>query len=485
MLIPREFWDHYETGRPWLLTNRRDGSVWKEVDPKQLLHDIARMARETADPGALFLDNINADNPLRNYWGDIRCVNPCGEEPMYPYESCNLGSLNIYAFVRREDGKAMIDWDELEKAIGVATRFLDNVIDLNNFPIEEIEKLSKSTRRIGLGLMGLADLLYALGIPYNSEEGFAMMSRIAEFLAYHSIKTSVQLSKARGEFPLLNNSSYAEGKLPLEGFRHKEWWTLDWNGLADEVRKNGTRNCHNVTIAPTGSISMIADTSSGLEPQFAMAFEKHVTVGSFYYVDPEFERQFGTDTSYEKTVLKRISDNGGSLQGLEAAPERFKRVFLVAYDIPWWDHIRAQYEMQKWISAAVSKTINMPSWTSVEDAENVYIFAYKIGLRGVTIYRDTSKGEQVLKTPTQRLNRYLASTPNRTLDMMSKLGIKVSREMTRDSGAGIEKPGQIAPSPERVGLEFTKCPVCGSPHLAFQEACYKCLECSWSTCVIG
>ena len=485
VLIPREFWDHYETGRPWLLTNRRDGSVWKEVDPKQLLHDIARMAWETADPGALFLDNINADNPLRNYWGDIRCVNPCGEEPMYPYESCNLGSLNIYAFVRREDGKAMIDWDELEKAIGVATRFLDNVIDLNNFPIEEIEKLSKSTRRIGLGLMGLADLLYALGIPYNSEEGFAMMSRIVEFLAYHSIKTSVQLSKARGEFPLLNNSSYAEGKLPLEGFRHKEWWTLDWNSLADEVKKNGTRNCHNVTIAPTGSISMIADTSSGLEPQFAIVFEKHVTVGSFYYVDPEFERQFGTDTSYEKTVLKRISDNGGSLQGLEAAPERFKQVFLVAYDIPWWDHIRAQYEMQKWISAAVSKTINMPSWTSVEDVENAYIFAYKIGLRGVTIYRDTSKGEQVLKTPTQRLNRYLASTPNRTLDMMSKLGIKVSREMTRDSGAGIEKPGQTAPSPERVGLEFTKCPVCGSPHLAFQEACYKCLECSWSTCVIG
>ena len=230
---------------------------------------------------------------------------------------------------------------------------------------------------------------------------------------------------------------------------------------------------------------MIADTSSGLEPQFAIVFEKHVTVGSFYYVDPEFERQFGTDTSYEKTVLKRISDNGGSLQGLEAAPERFKQVFLVAYDIPWWDHIRAQYEMQKWISTAVSKTINMPSWTLVEDVENAYIFAYKIGLRGVTIYRDTSKGEQVLKTPTQRLNRYLASTPNRTLDMMSKLGIKVSREMTRDSGAGIEKPGQTAPSPERVGLEFTKCPVCGSPHLAFQEACYKCLECSWSTCVIG
>src|SRR5437773_4783648 len=185
------------------------------------------------------------------------------------------------------------------------------------------------------------------------------MRRIAEFLANHSIKTSVQLPKARGEFPLLNNSSYAEGKLPLEGFRHKEWWTLDWNGLADEVKKNGTRNCHNVTIAPTGSISMIADTSCGLEPQFAIVFEKHVTVGSFYYVDPEFERQFGTDTSYEKTVLKRISDNGGSHQGLEAAPKRLKRVFHVANDHPERDHIRAQYDTQKWISTAVSKTINM------------------------------------------------------------------------------------------------------------------------------
>jgi ribonucleoside-diphosphate reductase alpha chain len=483
VLIPPNFWDHYVSGKPWPLRNPRDGSVWKEVDPRQLFRDVSRMAWETADPGALFLDKINADNPLREHWGNIDCVNPCGEEPMYPYESCNLGSLNVYAFVKHENGKASIDWNTLEKAVQVATRFLDNVIDLNNLPIEEIEKVSKSTRRIGLGLMGLADLLYALQVQYNSEEGFALMSRIVEFLAYHSITASVQLSKERGAFPLLNNSSYSKGKLPFEGFHHKEWWTLDWNRLAEEVKKNGTRNCHDLTIAPTGSISMIADTSSGLEPEFAIVFEKHVSVGNFYYIDPEFERQINADPSIGKTILKRISDNGGSLQGLDSIPEHFRRVFLVAYDIPWWDHIRAQYEMQKWISTAVSKTINMPSWTSVDDVENAYMFAYKLGLRGVTIYRDTSKGEQVLKTPTQRLNRYLALTPNNTREIMRKLGIKLSKE-TAKMGP-VRETGRMPAAPEKTAVEFAKCPNCGSPHLAFQEACYRCLECGWSTCVIG
>ncbi len=484
VLIPQEFWSHYETGNPWPLKNPRDESVWKEVDPRQLFQDIARMAWETADPGALYLDRINADNPLRDHWGEIKCVNPCGEEPMYPYESCNLGSLNVYAFVRRDNGRASIDWAGLEKAVSVAARFLDNVIDLNNFPIGEIEKISKTTRRIGLGLMGLADLLYAMRIPYNSEEGFALMSRIVEFLAYHAIKTSVQLSKERGAFPIFKNSSYSKGELPFEGFHHREWWTLDWRGLSNEVVKSGTRNCHDVTIAPTGSISMIADTSSGLEPEFAIVFEKHVTVGSFYYVDPEFERQISSDPSYEKTVLKRISENGGSVQGLDGIPDGLKQVFLVAYDIPWWDHIRAQYEMQKWISAAVSKTINMPSWISPQDVENAYLFAYKLGLRGVTIYRDKSKGEQVLKTPTQRLNGYPVLTHSKTLEMMRELGVKLSKESVPETGHVEETARDLSPV-EKGGVEVAKCPNCGSPYLAFQEACYKCLECGWSTCVIG
>lgn len=484
VLIPREFWDYYKSGRPWPLKNPRDGEVWKEVDPKQLFRDISRMAWETADPGALFLDNINKDNPLREHWGDINCVNPCGEEPMYPYESCNLGSLNIYAFVRHENGKASVDWSGLEKAVNIATRFLDNVVDVNNFPVSDIQKVSKSTRRIGLGIMGLADLLYALQIPYNSEEGFELMSKIIEFISYHSIKTSIQLSKQRGAFPLFNKSSYSEGKLPFEGFHHKEWWTLDWESVAEEVRKNGTRNSHNMTIAPTGSISMIAETSSGLEPEFALVFEKHVTVGCFYYEDPEFERQINADPSIGKTILKRISDNGGSLQGLNDVPERLKQVFLVAYDVPWWDHIRAQYEMQKWISAAVSKTINMPSWASVEDVEDAYMFAYKLGLRGVTIYRDMSKGEQVLRTPTQRLNRYLVVGQNKTVEMMRELGVKPLKETGPDMDS-VREPSRIYTSVEKSGVEFAKCPNCGSPNLAFQEACYKCLECSWSTCVIG
>lgn len=502
VMVPEDFWRHYEEKKGYPLVNPRDGKIWRTVDPVRLFREIAEAAWKTADPGVLFLDNINRHNPFRELFGEIRSTNPCGEQPLYPYESCNLGSINLYAFVKKTGEKTEVDWGGLAEAVRWAIRFLDNVIDVNKYPLEQIEYKTKRSRRVGLGVMGLADMFYALRIPYNSEEGFSLMSKLMEFIAFHAYKASVELAKERGPFPLFSQSSYKEGKLPIEGFYHPEWWTLSWKELAEEIKRHGIRNSHVTTVAPTGSISMLVDVSSGLEPQFALVYEKRVTVGTFFYVDTEFERQLHERGLYDERLLKRIAENGGSVQGLEDIPEDLRRVFLVAYDIPWWDHVRAQYEFQKWVDASVSKTINMPAWATVDDVLKAYLFAHRLGLKGITIYRDTSKSAQVLVTPSQRQNRYVALTPNKTLEMMDALGIESPKTRNNVGEPGREsKPivqvivGNVEEEaveertrftePKHPTLRIERCPVCKSVNLIFQEGCTRCLDCGWASCVIA
>lgn len=502
--ITPEFWRSYDANAAWPLINPRDGKVWKNIGARSLFKEIASMAWNNADPGVVFLDNMNGHNPMKSHWGLIKSVNPCGEEPMYPFESCNLGSINVYQFVKREGETPFIDWDELAECIETSTRFLDNVIDLNLFPLEEIKKISKETRRIGLGLMGLADALYALRIPYNSEEGFALVSRLAEFFAFHSFRASVGLSRDRGAFPLFEDSSYKEGKLPFDAFYRKELWKEDWASISEEIKKDGIRNSHTLTIAPTGSISMIAEVSSGLEPQFALVFRKHVSVGDFYYTDQELEKELTANGFFNERVRKAISENGGSLQRLEdllppGTGRRLSSTFLVAYDIPWWDHVRAQFEMQKWISASVSKTINMPSWVTEEDVEKAYLFAYRLGLTGVTVYRDGSKDEQVLRTPSQRNEAYERSSGNETITIMRELGIEPpSKEEIRGKNEESKASRKVEEiqvganlisdrSPVRTSSlhQIPKCPNCGGMNIVSQEGCRKCLDCGWSTCTVA
>ncbi|MEN2974737.1 MAG: adenosylcobalamin-dependent ribonucleoside-diphosphate reductase [Candidatus Caldarchaeales archaeon] len=504
VMITPDFWKYYEERKPYPLKNPRDGSIWKTIDPVRLFRELAEAAWKTADPGVLFLDNINKHNPFREFLGDIRATNPCGEQPLYYYESCNLGSINLYAFVKRSGDKNEVDWDSLRETVEWSVKFLDNVIDVNKYPLEIIEYKTKRSRRIGLGIMGLADMFFALGIPYNSEQGFNMMSRLMEFIVFHAYKTSIRLAEERGVFPLYHQSSYTEGVFPIEGFYHVEWWTLPWDKLAEELKKKGIRNSHVATVAPTGSISMLTDTSSGLEPQFALVYEKRVTVGTFFYTDLEFERQIRERGLFNENILKKVADNGGSVQGLEEIPEDLRRVFLVAYDIPWWDHIRAQYEIHKWVDASVSKTINMPAWVTVEDVMKAYLFAYRLGLKGITVYRDTSKSMQVLVTPSQRINKYITLTPNKTLELMQRLGIEppnMKNELKEKTyGKHVEKPGiklilsevggsNVAIMEERrselktPSMKLEKCPSCESINLAYQEGCTRCLDCGWASCV--
>ncbi|MCF8885264.1 MAG: adenosylcobalamin-dependent ribonucleoside-diphosphate reductase [Nitrososphaerota archaeon] len=501
VLITPDFWKYYEEKKPYPLRNPRDGSIWKTVDPVRLFREIAEAAWRSADPGILFLDNINRYNTFRETLGDIRATNPCGEQPLYTYESCNLGSINLYAFIKRTEKGVEIDWDSLREAVEWSVRFLDNVIDVNKYPLPQIEWKTKRSRRIGLGIMGLADMLFALGIPYNSEEGFQMMSKVMEFIAFHAYKTSIKMAEERNVFPLYYQSKYPEGVFPIEGFYHREWWTMPWDELSEEVKKKGIRNSHVTTVAPTGSISMLLDVSSGLEPQFALVYEKRVTVGTFFYIDIEFERQLKERGLLNEQILKKIADNGGSVQGLEEIPEDIRKVFLVAYDIPWWDHVRAQYEVQKWVDASVSKTINMPAWVTVDDVLKAYLFAYKLGLKGITIYRDTSKSVQVLVTPSQRLNKYVTVTLNKTLEIMKNLGIeppkphenskeksveevkKSVKLILSDRGVEISSVESEKIDLKNLRIKIEQCPVCKSINLAYQEGCVRCIDCGWANCV--
>ena len=491
VMISDDFWKSYNEERPYPLINPRDKGVWKEVDSKNLFKQIATNAWKTGDPGTLFKDHINRRNILKRAFGEINSTNPCGEEPLYPYESCNLGSINLQGFIkfRSKNEKALFDWDGLRNAVQLSAHFLDNIIDVNNFPLASIDAATKASRKIGLGVMGLADALYALKIVYNSEEGFTFMRNVMEYITYYAMEASAKRASERGTFHLYSRSGYSEGDMPIEGYYHREWWTLDWAKLAQFIKENGMRNSEVTTIAPTGSISMLFDISSGVEPQYALVYEKKVSVGQFFYVDLELERQLKEIDAFDDVILKKISENGGSLQGIKDVSEHLRKIFLVAYDVPWWDHLRAQAEISKWVCAAVSKTINMPNWVSAEDVEKAYLFAYKLGVKDVTIYRDSSKNEQVLMTPTQKIGGYMVGVENMTLDIMKSMGITLPKigiaaeERREEQQFFLKVPERLQ---KVVGTEkFEKCPECGSRNLAYGEKCVRCLECGWVSCYIA
>ena len=261
----------------------------KDVSAHQLIDLIAMSAWKSAEPGLIFFDQINKYNVFaKARQAPLRATNPCGEQSLYPYESCNLGSINLAKMVKKQaDGSYEFDWQKYEETIRVTTRFLDNVIDVNTYPVEEINIASKESRRIGLGVMGVADLLYRLKIAYNSKEGYELQSKLAEALSYYSMEESVALAQSRGEFELCAKTEYPEGKIPISGYyeKPKEKHSYEWDALIEKIKTYGIRNVLTTTVAPTGTLSMIADCSNGMEPTFAIAFEKRVTVGKFIYTN--------------------------------------------------------------------------------------------------------------------------------------------------------------------------------------------------------
>ncbi|HFB06996.1 MAG TPA: vitamin B12-dependent ribonucleotide reductase, partial [Chloroflexi bacterium] len=369
--VTDEFMKAVEKGTDYNLVNPRTGEVTGKLNAKEVFDKIVDMAWRTGDPGVVFIDEINRHNPTPKL-GKIESTNPCGEQPLLPFESCNLGSINLSKIVVHEDGQPNIDYDKLSQTIKLAIRFLDDVIEVNQFPLPEIAEMTKTTRKVGLGVMGFADMLIQLGVPYDSEQGLAIAEEIAHFISQEADKASIELAQERGVFPAYQGSIY---------------------DMPDGPR---FRNASRTTIAPTGSLSIIANCSSGIEPLFALSYVRHILEGEeFIEVNPYFEEAAKSGGFYSPNLMKQLAE-GKSLKDIEEVPEEIKRLFITAHDIsPEW-HVRMQSAFQKFTDSAVSKTVNFPHDATPEDVAKVYMLAYQEGLKGITIYRDRSRESQVL-----------------------------------------------------------------------------------------
>jgi len=350
------------------LINPRSGKAVKRLKALEVFQLIVSMAWQNGEPGIIFLDEINRHNPTPHI-GAIESTNPCGEQPLLPYEACNLGSINLGKMV--SGGK--IDYAKLRETVWTAVHFLDNVIDMSKFPLEQITKMVNGNRKIGLGIMGFADMLIQLGIPYNSEQGLQFADDVMSFVQEESKEASVELAKTRGVFPNFEGSVYdkPDKKFPI-------------------------RNATTTTIAPTGSISIIANCSSGMEPLFAISYWRNVLDGEkLVEINPYFKEIAQSRGFYTEELMRKIAESG-SLQNISEIPADVKRLFVTAHDIsPEW-HIRMQAVFQNYTDNAVSKTVNFPAHASKADVEKVYMLAYELKCKGVTVYRDKSRSKQVL-----------------------------------------------------------------------------------------
>ncbi len=476
----------------YVLRSPRDNKPVKEINSHQLIDLIALSAWKSGEPGLIFFDQINKYNVFaKARQAPLRATNPCGEQSLYPYESCNLGSINLVNFVKRQaNGTYEFDWQRYEEIIRKTTKFLDNIIDVNNYPVEEINVASKESRRIGLGVMGVADLLYKLRIPYNSKEGYELQSKLAEALTYYSMEESVALAKSRGEFPLCSKTEYPEGKIPVSGYyeKPKESHSYEWDALIEKIKTYGIRHVLVTTVAPTGTLSMIADCSNGMEPAFALVFEKRVTVGRFFYTNKIVEEVLKENDLYNDEILAKIADNYGSLKGLDEIPQWMQDVFVTAMDIHWADHLMAQGVWQDWIGNAIAKTINMPYDVTAEDVKSAYLLAHELGLKGITVYRDGSRHKQVLHmtsenaqktfevTPTEYITGYVTANitnPYIKSQVNAALAIKVH-----------ENDLKAEPIIQEEISEDRLCPTCKN-NLVFVEGCSICIECGYSGCTSG
>ena len=369
--ITDAFMDAVMQGRTYDLIDPREHRKTGELDASEVYHGLVYQAWENGDPGVIFLDRINRDNPTPAL-GEIESTNPCGEQPLLPMEACNLGSINLAKFVAAKDGGASIDYDGLREIVWRCVRFLDNVIDMSNYPLPEIEKMARGNRKIGLGVMGFADMLFQLGVPYDSDRALDMAEEVMAFIQEESSAASIALGRERGAFPNFEKSRLKDGQ------------------------DGPYRNATTTTIAPTGTLSIIAGCSSGIEPLFALSFIRRVMDNDeLLEINPYFERVAKEKGFYSPELMDTIARRG-SIRHMEGIPGDVKEVFATAHDVtPEW-HVRMQAAFQKYTDNAVSKTVNLPRDATVEDVLKVYNLAYDLGCKGVTIYRDGSKENQVL-----------------------------------------------------------------------------------------
>jgi ribonucleoside-diphosphate reductase alpha chain len=452
-----DFMRAVERDQDWKLVNPRTGEVVQRVGARKIFDQAVALAWKTGDPGIIYLDQINKNNPLLEVLGLIEATNVCGEQPLHPFDVCNLGSVNLVKFIKKttenrsrkkREIEGIIDWERLEEVVRLGVRFLDDGIDASEYPIKQIEKMAKDGRRIGLGVMGWADMLLKLGVRYDSAEAVRLAERVMKFIQKIGWNESVKLAREKGEFPLWKKSSFKKGH-PVLGRK------------ATKVR-----NVAVTTIAPTGTISMLADCSSGIEPIFALAYVKNVVnQEGMTYTNRFFEQMLNEvlgdgDRSQVDAILLEVSKTGSTAH-LTGVPKWIKEVFRTAHDIsPEW-HIRMQAAFQKYTDNAVSKTINFSESATVEDVEKAYVQAWKMGCKGITIYRDKSKTMQILEIKAKEEGKS---------KIQSKLSV-VPLALRASSSSSIGKDQREV------------CPECGGV-MYFAEGCSTCQQCGYSKCEV-
>ena len=376
--LTNEFMKAVEKGKKYKLINPRNNQSVEELDAREVFDKIVSHSWVSGDPGVIFIDRMNEDRTNATpKLGRIESTNPCGEQPLLPYESCNLGSINLDKMLKAGKKGFEVDWDKLRETAGNAAHFLDNVIEMNNYPLPQIEALTKGNRKIGLGVMGFADMLIRLEIAYASNQALQVADKIMKFINDEGHKMSEELAEKRGSFPNWPDSFY------------------------DRIGKK-QRNATVTTIAPTGTIGIISGSSQGIEPLFALAYVRKSYIGKdarrpteLIEVNPLFEEVAKREGFYSEALIKKVAE-AGSAQGMKEVPKKWQNIFITAHDISPKDHVKMQAAFQKHIDNAVSKTINFPHSATIANVKEAYWLAYKLGCKGITIYRDGSKSMQIL-----------------------------------------------------------------------------------------
>ncbi len=414
--VTEKFMEAVKKEENYDLIHPKTGEVVRMLSARHVFELMILMAWKTGDPGIVFIDKINnsRSHPVP-ILGKIESTSACGEQPLLPYEAANLGSINLAKVVEDKN----IDWEKLKRIISSSIHFLDNVIDVNNYPLKQVQELCKANRRIGLGVMGFADMLVQLGIRYDSEDAVQLARELMMFISTEADRASIELAKIRNSFPNFSISIYKDG-LPI-------------------------RNCTRTTISPTGTISMIADCSSGIEPLFALCFTKTVMDGKeLLYINPYFEKLAREREFYSEELMKKIA-NRGTIQDLEEIPQDIRDIFRVGYDInPYW-HVKMQAAFQEFTDNAVSKTVNFPNWASTKEVGEVYMLAYDLGCKGITIYRDGSKNVQVMTVKLEEKNIKKVNEKNK--DHQVKI---IPKEVCPECGSKME-----------LNDNYSSCQACG------------------------
>ncbi len=461
--ITNKFMEALKAGEDYELIHPRTKQAVQKLSAKYVFDIIVKGAWSSGEPGVIFIDNINKDNPTPLI-GEIESTNPCGEVPLLPFEACNLGSINLALMVKKDsNGDLTVDWDKLAKTTKTAIHFLDNVIVANNYPLPQIAKTVQDNRKIGLGVMGWADMLMQLGISYNSEEGCKLGAQVMEFIDYNSKEESIELSKQRGRFNNFKGSLYDNPTYLYDRFKGQSAGIVTdemWANLDKEISTYGIRNATTTCIAPTGTISMIAGCSGGIEPLFGLVFTRDIMDGTkLLEINPIFENYAKENGFYSQELMEEIAKTG-SIAHIAGVNDTIRTIFATAHDVRPSAHIKMQAAFQLHTDNAVSKTINFEEHATLEDVAQAYLLGYEYNLKGLTVYRNNSRWSQPMVLDNK------SSDP-------TKQTVKVEEAVIE------EKIEEIAD--DQYEVKEVKCPECGYS-IQMAEGCFICPNCGYSGC---